>query len=115
MVAIGNRILKIDAMKVGKGETFSAEEPLKCSIDKLIDGVQLVGKHDGDVTELSMCQWMKSRLASASADGTVCISTPCLVILLCVPVFHVFYLGGGGHKFIYFAYSKKKNIVEWSI
>ncbi|KAK4254538.1 hypothetical protein QN277_009909 [Acacia crassicarpa] len=71
MVAIGNRILKIDAMKVGKGEAFSAEEPLKCSIDKLIDGVQLVGKHDGDVTELSMCQWMKSRLASASTDGTV--------------------------------------------
>ncbi|XP_028791735.1 LOW QUALITY PROTEIN: enhancer of mRNA-decapping protein 4-like [Neltuma alba] len=71
MVAIGNRILKIDTMKVGKGESFSAEEPLKCSIDKLIDGVQLVGKHDGDVTELSMCQWMKSRLASASTDGTV--------------------------------------------
>ncbi|KAL9320697.1 hypothetical protein ACSQ67_012536 [Phaseolus vulgaris] len=71
MVAIGNRILKIDNMKAGKGETFSAEEPLKCSIDKLIDGVQLVGKHDGNVTELSMCQWMKSRLASASADGTV--------------------------------------------
>ncbi|XP_027932670.1 enhancer of mRNA-decapping protein 4-like isoform X2 [Vigna unguiculata] len=71
MVAIGNRILKIDSMKAGKGETFSAEEPLKCSIDKLIDGVHLVGKHDGNVTELSMCQWMKSRLASASADGTV--------------------------------------------
>ncbi|XP_057753544.1 enhancer of mRNA-decapping protein 4-like [Arachis stenosperma] len=85
MVAIGNRILKIDTMKAGKGETFSAEEPLKCSIDKLIDGVQLVGKHDGNVTELSMCQWMKSRLASASADGTVKIweerkSTPLAVI-----------------------------------
>ncbi|XP_061344322.1 enhancer of mRNA-decapping protein 4-like [Gastrolobium bilobum] len=71
MVAIGNRILKIDTMKAGKGETLSAEEPLKCSIDKLIDGVHLVGKHDGNVTELSMCQWMKSRLASASEDGTV--------------------------------------------
>ncbi|MED6131689.1 hypothetical protein PIB30_012127 [Stylosanthes scabra] len=85
MVAIGNRILKIDTMKAGKGETFSAEEPLKCSIDKLIDGVQLVGKHDGNVTELSMCQWMKSRLASASADGTVKIweerkATPLAVI-----------------------------------
>ncbi|KAE9599139.1 putative transcription factor WD40-like family [Lupinus albus] len=71
MVAIGNRILKVDTMKAGKGEKFSAEEPLKCSIDKLIDGVHLVGKHDGNVTELSMCQWMKSRLASASEDGTV--------------------------------------------
>ncbi|OIW13883.1 hypothetical protein TanjilG_31772 [Lupinus angustifolius] len=85
LVAIGNRILKVDTMKAGKGETFSAEEPLKCSIDKLIDGVHLVGKHDGNVTELSMCQWMKSRLASASEDGTVKIweernATPLAVI-----------------------------------
>lgn len=71
IVAIGNRILKIDTMKAGKGETYSAEEPLKCNIDKLIDGVHLIGKHDDNITELSMCQWMKSRLASASADGTV--------------------------------------------
>ncbi|XP_021620510.1 enhancer of mRNA-decapping protein 4 isoform X2 [Manihot esculenta] len=71
MVAIGNRILKIDTIKVGKGEGFSAEKPLNCSIDKLIDGVQLVGKHEGEVTELSMCQWMTTRLASASVDGTV--------------------------------------------
>ncbi|KAJ7967878.1 enhancer of mRNA-decapping protein 4-like [Quillaja saponaria] len=47
------------------------EEPLKCPIDKLIDGVYHIGKHDADVTELSMCQWMKSRLASASTDGMV--------------------------------------------
>ncbi|KAA8519249.1 hypothetical protein F0562_013505 [Nyssa sinensis] len=71
VLAIGNRILKIDTTKVGKGEEFSAEEPLKCPIDKLIDGVQFVGKHDGEVTELSMCQWMTTRLASASMDGTV--------------------------------------------
>ncbi|XP_039000358.1 enhancer of mRNA-decapping protein 4-like isoform X2 [Hibiscus syriacus] len=71
MVAIGNRILKIDTMKVGKLESFSAEEPLNCSVDKLIDGVQFVGKHDGEITELSMCQWLTTRLASASVDGTV--------------------------------------------
>ncbi|GKV18851.1 hypothetical protein SLEP1_g29178 [Rubroshorea leprosula] len=71
MVAVGNRILKIDTMKGGKNEGFSAEEPLNCSIDKLIDGVQLVGKHDGEITELSMCQWLTTRLASASIDGTV--------------------------------------------
>lgn len=71
MVAIDNRILKIDTTKVGKGKMFSAEEPLKCLIDKLVDGVQLVGNHDGEITELSMCQWMKSRLASASVDGMV--------------------------------------------
>ncbi|KAG2688741.1 hypothetical protein I3760_09G109400 [Carya illinoinensis] len=71
IVAIGNRILKIDTIKVGRGKVFSAEEPLKCPIDELIDGIQLVGKHDRQVTELSMCQWMSSRLASASMDGMV--------------------------------------------
>ncbi|XP_030546415.1 enhancer of mRNA-decapping protein 4-like [Rhodamnia argentea] len=71
MVAIGNRILKIDTTKVGKAESFTAEEPLKCSMDKLMDGIQIVGKHDAVVTDLSMCQWMTSRLASASVDGTV--------------------------------------------
>lgn len=71
MVAIGNRILKIDTTKVGKAESFTTEEPLKCSMDKLIDGIQIVGKHDAVVTDLSMCQWMTSRLASASVDGTV--------------------------------------------
>ncbi|OVA19716.1 WD40 repeat [Macleaya cordata] len=71
VVGIGNHVLKIDTTKVGKGETFSAEEPLKCPVDKLLDGVQLVGKHDAEVTDLSMCQWMTTRLASASTDGTV--------------------------------------------
>lgn len=71
VVGIGRRILKIDTTKVGKGEKFSAEEPLKCSVDKLIDGVQLVGTHDGEVTDLSMCQWMTTRLVSASVDGTI--------------------------------------------
>ncbi|CAK7323379.1 unnamed protein product [Dovyalis caffra] len=71
IVAIGNLILKIDTNKVGKGGGFSSDQPLTCPIDKLIDGVQLVGKHDGEVTELSMCQWMTTRLASASTDGVV--------------------------------------------
>ncbi|KZV56333.1 enhancer of mRNA-decapping protein 4-like [Dorcoceras hygrometricum] len=70
-VGIGKHILKIDTTKVGKGEQFSAEEPLKCPIDKLIDGIQLVGSHDGEVTDLSMCQWMTTRLVSASVDGTI--------------------------------------------
>jgi enhancer of mRNA-decapping protein 4 len=72
VVAIGNLILKIDTNKVGKGAGFSAELPLACPVDKLIEGVQLVGKHDGEVIELSMCQWMTTRLASASTDGVVC-------------------------------------------
>ena len=71
VVGIGRHILKIDTTKVGRGEACSAEEPLKCPVDKLIDGVQLVGNHDGEITDLSMCQWMTTRLVSASVDGTV--------------------------------------------
>ncbi|KAL6567675.1 hypothetical protein OROGR_001343 [Orobanche gracilis] len=71
VVGIGKLVLKIDTTKVGKGEKFSAEEPLKCPSDKLIDGIQLVGSHNGEVTDLSMCQWMTTRLVSASADGTI--------------------------------------------
>ncbi|XP_073011915.1 enhancer of mRNA-decapping protein 4-like isoform X1 [Typha latifolia] len=70
-VGVGNRVLKIDTTKVGRGKEFSAEEPLKCPIEKLIDGVQLIGQHDGDVTDLSISQWMITRLVSASKDGTV--------------------------------------------
>lgn len=72
MVGIGKHVLRIDTTKVGKGEMYSADSPLQCHVDKLIDGIQLVGKHDGEVTDLSMCQWMTSRLVSASVDGTVC-------------------------------------------
>lgn len=71
VIAIGTRILRIDMTKIGNGN--SSEDPLKCSIDKLVEGVQFVGKHDGEVTDLSMCQWMTSRLVSASMDGTVSI------------------------------------------
>ncbi|XP_062088020.1 enhancer of mRNA-decapping protein 4-like [Humulus lupulus] len=71
IVAIGNYILKVDILRVGKGKTFSAEEPLQCPIDRLVEGVLLVGKHDSEITELSMCQWMATRLASASMDGMV--------------------------------------------
>ncbi|KAF3667436.1 Varicose-related protein, partial [Capsicum annuum] len=71
VVGIGKRILKIDTTKVGKGAVFSADEPLRCPVDKLVDGVQLIGTHDGEVTDLSMCQWMTTRLVSASVDGTI--------------------------------------------
>ncbi|KAK9152345.1 hypothetical protein Syun_010654 [Stephania yunnanensis] len=71
VVGIGKRVLRIDTTKVGKGEQFSAEEPLKCNVEKLIDGIQLIGKHDGEVTDLSICQWMTTRLVSASSDGTI--------------------------------------------
>lgn len=71
-MGVGKHVLKIDTTKVGKGEKFSLEEPLECPIDKLVKGIQLVGSHDGEVTDLSMCQWMTTRLVSASVDGTVC-------------------------------------------
>ncbi|XAR67319.1 hypothetical protein NMG60_11002026 [Bertholletia excelsa] len=71
VVGIGKRVLRIDTTKVGKGKVYSAEEPLKCPIDSLIDGVQYVGEHEGEVTDLSMCQWMTTRLVSASMDGTI--------------------------------------------
>lgn len=71
VVGIGKRVLRIDTTKVGRGEMYSAEEPLKCPVDKLINGIQFVGSHDGEVTDLSMCQWMTTRLVSASVDGTI--------------------------------------------
>ncbi|XP_058114750.1 enhancer of mRNA-decapping protein 4-like isoform X2 [Magnolia sinica] len=71
VVAIGNRVLKIDTTKVENGGAFSAEQPITCPVEKLINGVQLVGKHKGDVTDLSICHWITSRLVSASTDGLV--------------------------------------------
>ncbi|RDY08653.1 Varicose-related protein, partial [Mucuna pruriens] len=72
IVGMGKHVLRIDTTKVGNGEAFVAEgPPLRCPVDKLIDGVQLVGTHDGEVTDLSMCQWMTNRLVSASQDGTI--------------------------------------------
>ncbi|CAN8270137.1 unnamed protein product [Cochlearia groenlandica] len=71
VVSMGKHVLRIDTTKVGRGEVFSAEAPLQCPLDKLIDGIQIVGKHDGEVTDLSMCQWMTTRLVSSSVDGTV--------------------------------------------
>ncbi|KAG6756841.1 hypothetical protein POTOM_040284 [Populus tomentosa] len=71
VVGVGKRVLRIDTNKVGKGEVYSSEAPLQCPVDKLIDGVQFIGKHDGEVTDLSMCQWMTTCLVSSSMDGTI--------------------------------------------
>nr|KYP76247.1 Enhancer of mRNA-decapping protein 4 [Cajanus cajan] len=71
IVGMGKYVLRIDTTKVGNGEAFVAEVPLRCPVDKLIDGVQLVGTHDAEVTDLSMCQWMTNRLVSSSQDGTI--------------------------------------------
>ncbi|KAK7289663.1 hypothetical protein RIF29_03476 [Crotalaria pallida] len=71
IVGMGKHVLRIDTTKVGSSEAFVVEDPPRCPVDKLIDGVQLVGTHDGEVTDLSMCQWMRNRLVSASQDGTI--------------------------------------------
>ncbi|XLS43473.1 hypothetical protein HN51_000338 [Arachis hypogaea] len=71
IIGMGRHVLRIDTTKVGNGEAFVTEDTLRCPLDKLIDGVQLVGTHDGEVTDLSMCQWMRNRLVSASHDGTI--------------------------------------------
>lgn len=86
MVGIGKRILKIDTTKMGKGAVFSADEPIRCPVDKLVDGVQLIGTHDGEVTDLSMCQWMTTRLVSASVDGTVRESSDLFCNLVICPM-----------------------------
>ncbi|CAN7107147.1 unnamed protein product [Brassica rapa subsp. narinosa] len=71
VVSIGKHVLLVDTTKVGRGEVFSSESPIQCHLDKLVHGVKIVGKHDGEVTDLSMCQWMITRLVSSSVDGTV--------------------------------------------
>jgi enhancer of mRNA-decapping protein 4 len=76
----------VDTIKVGKGRDPHSEEPVRCPLDKLIDGVSLVGKRGGDITDLSISQWMTTRLASASKDGTVCTlyrTSSCLLGKLC--------------------------------
>lgn len=92
VVAIGKSVLRIDTTKVHKGVEFSAEEPFVCPLDKLINGVQLVGKHEGEVTDLSMCQWMTTRLVSASKDGTVCHLPCCMLVCMSVHMSCVYFL-----------------------
>ncbi|XP_016170876.2 enhancer of mRNA-decapping protein 4 [Arachis ipaensis] len=60
IIGMGRHVLRIDTTKVGNGEAFVTEDTLRCPLDKLMDGVQLVGTHDGEVTDLSMCQWMRN-------------------------------------------------------
>ncbi|XP_031098960.1 enhancer of mRNA-decapping protein 4-like isoform X4 [Ipomoea triloba] len=86
IVGIGKRVLKIDTTHIGKGEVFTAKRPLRCPVDCLVEGVQLVGTHDGEVTDLSMSQLKTTTLlVSASVDGMIKIwedlkSTPIAVL-----------------------------------
>lgn len=73
-VGISNYLLKIDVAKLrstAPGGVFSADDPVKCHIDSLAEGVYCIGKHDGDVTDLSIYHWGMTYLASVSKDGMV--------------------------------------------
>jgi len=56
---------------------WEAEEPLKCPIDKLTDGVHVVGKHNGDITAPSISQWTTTRLGIKGWHGEL---LPCFAI-----------------------------------
>lgn len=73
-VGISNYVLKIDVAKTrsaAPGGGFSTEDPLKFHIESPIEGVNCIGKHEDDVTDLSICHWSVTCLASASKDGMV--------------------------------------------
>ncbi|GLJ08252.1 hypothetical protein SUGI_0084840 [Cryptomeria japonica] len=72
VVGIGKYVLKIDIVKARsatRGGGGASEEPVKFNVDNPVEGVYCMGKHDGDVTDLSISQW--TRWVSASKDGTV--------------------------------------------
>lgn len=72
VVGIGKYVLKID---IGKARLASrsggaaSEEPIKFNVENPVEGVSCMGRHDGDVTDLSICQ--RTCWVSASKDGTV--------------------------------------------
>lgn len=74
LVGVGKYVLKIDVTKARyaarSGGTLY-EEPIKFHVENPIEGVYCIGKHNGEVTDLSIDQWLTTRLASASKDGTV--------------------------------------------
>lgn len=74
LVGVGKYVLKIDVPKArysARSGGTSYEEPIKFHVENPIEGVYCMGKHNGEVTDLSTNQWITTRLASASKDGTV--------------------------------------------
>ena len=73
-VVINNYFLKIDVAKLrstAPSGVFSENDHVKCDIDSLAEGVYCIGKHDGEVTDLSIYNWGMTYLASVSKDGMV--------------------------------------------
>ncbi|KAG0566280.1 hypothetical protein KC19_7G051900 [Ceratodon purpureus] len=73
-VAIGKFVLSIDVVKVQQAAPqggFLADQPLKCQVDNPLEGVLVVGAHNGTVNDLAVPFFSTFRVASASQDGTV--------------------------------------------
>lgn len=73
-VAIGPYVLSIDVGKVQEAAPpggFLVDQPLQCQVENPVEGVCVVGGHDGTVTDLAVPSFSTSRVASASQDGTV--------------------------------------------
>jgi enhancer of mRNA-decapping protein 4 len=73
-VAIGKVVLSINVAKVQRAAPqggFLADQPLKCEADNPLEGVHVVGAHNGIVTGLAVPSFSTFRVASASQDGTV--------------------------------------------
>lgn len=73
-VAIGKVVLSINVLKLQQAAPqggFLADQPLKCQVDKPLEGVRVVGAHNGNVTDLAVPSFSSFKVASASEDGTM--------------------------------------------
>ncbi|KAH9555736.1 hypothetical protein CY35_08G131600 [Sphagnum magellanicum] len=74
VVAIGKFVLTIDVGKVRQKAPpggFTAEQPIVCEVESPLEGVQVVGAHEEQVTDLAVPSFVSSHVASASQDGTM--------------------------------------------
>jgi hypothetical protein len=53
------------------GGFFNAERPIVCEVEGALEGVEVVGAHEEQVTDLAVPSFVSSHVASASQDGTV--------------------------------------------
>jgi len=68
VVAIGKFVLTID---IGKVRHKDPTQPIVCEVESPLEGVQVVGAHEEQVTDLAVPSFVSSHVASASQDGTV--------------------------------------------
>jgi len=74
LVAIGKFVLTIDIGKVRQKASpggFNVEQPIVCQVESPLEGVQVVGVHEEQVTDLAVPSFGSSCVASASQDGTM--------------------------------------------